>query len=310
MNQGDQMYPAGSLSSDLSDGQLSRTNSMPSGMNTIEGPVQLRLHAPRSSRKAQYWRNSVAVTNSDYQSQWRSQLSPLVRVHGSGAIAAAPSAPSLDTISEYEMRGVNDYNQEQFRPPHHYARRSEGVADPNMFRYTPTPAMDPSSRQRVSAPLSRPTTPQIGSAGFARPASLVITSPPPSASMANTSFLRNSSQAIHISAAAANQFLPLFLNPETGNVYMFEDGYYIPVPAKNVEELERATNINGLTKPPTPVRNKVLFRLLATGVVYSDISTCHSPIPRNLKGTAFSNLQRELVLFSLIVLWVCDIEAV
>ncbi len=257
MNQ-DGIYSAGSFSSGLSNGELSRTNSMPTGMNTIEGSVQLRLYAPRSNKKAQYWRNSVAVTNSDYQSQWRSQLSPLVKVHGSGAIAAAPSAPSLDTISEYEMRGIGSYSQDQFKSPLHYAKKSEerggvggAVADPNMFRYTPTPALDPSSRQRVSTPLSRPTTPQIGSGGFARPSSIIVTSPPPA--VANTSFLKNSSQAIHISAAASNQFLPLFLNPETGNVYMFEDGYYIPVPAKNVEELERATNINGLTKPPAPV---------------------------------------------------------
>ena len=256
-------YPAGSLAPGLSEGQLSRTNSMPSGMDSIEGPVQLRL-GPRSSKKAQYWRNSVAVTNSDYQSQWRAQLSPLVKVQGSGAIVAAPSAPSLDTISEYEMRGIGSY---QIKSPLQYVQKSEGrgaVADPNMFQYTPTPALDATARQRVSTPLSRPTTPQIGSAGFARPASMVITSPPPppppplaqsssAIAMANASFLKNSSQAIHISTAAANQFLPLFLNPETGNVYMFEDGYYIPVPPKNVEELEKATNLNGLTKPPTPV---------------------------------------------------------
>ena len=247
-------------------GSLSRTSSLPSAMNTIDRPVQLRVSSPRSHKKAQYWRNSVAITNSDYYNQWRPQISPLVvKAQGGGL---PPSAPSLDTISEYEMRELSDVeSQGQFKSPLVYPKTSQSrtqsrnsMADPSMFRYTPTPILDP-QRQTVPTPLSRPTTPQVGSAGFApnqtpttpaivRTASPSLTLPSP---MANSSFLKASSQAIHVSAAANNQFLPLFLNPETGNVYMFEDGYYLPVPAKNVKELEKTTNITTLTRVPTPV---------------------------------------------------------
>ena len=211
--------------------QLSRTNSLPSGMNTVDNPVQLRLTSSRGHKKAQFWRSSVAVTNSDYYNQWRPQMSPLVKVHGSGAIKPAPSAPTLDTISEYEIE-LHD------RRP---STRNQ-VADPKMFRYTPTP---------IPPPLSRPTTPQIGNSGFAPIHTTSLSSP--TSATANIDFLRGSSQAIHITAAATNQFLPLFLNPETGNVYMFEDGYYLPIPSKSVKELEKSTKANTLTKPPTPV---------------------------------------------------------
>lgn len=185
-------------------------------------------------------------------------MSPLVKVHGSGAIM--PSAPSLNTISEYEMRELSDdgeSNDRHFQSPLVHPRRSQlnrdSVADPCMFRYTPTPILDP-QRQTVPTPLSRPTTPQVGSAGYAQNQSTI--SPPTlsnSNKVANSGFLKASSQAIHTSAAADNQFLAIFLNPETGNVYMFEDGYYVPVPSNNVKELEKATNINTLTKAPTPV---------------------------------------------------------
>ena len=248
----------------LSNDSLSRTNSLPLGMNTIDGPVQIRLPNPRAHKKAQHWRTSVASTNSDYYNQWRPQLSPLVRVHsiGSGINLPGQSAASLDTISEYEMRefGGDDIDQEYKSPlvRPHVSQRNSINADPSMFRYTPTPILDP-QRQTVPTPLSRPTTPQIGSGGYAQPTpSIYLNSPPENGynnKVANSNFLKASSQAIHVSAAANNQFLPLFLNPETGNVYMFEDGFYIPIPSKNVQELEKATNINSnvLTKAPTPV---------------------------------------------------------
>jgi hypothetical protein len=234
-------------------------------MNTIEGPVQLRIPNPRAHKKAQQWRTSVAGTSSDYYNQWRPNVSPLVRaqsLHG-GSTANLHSGASLGTISEYEyeMRDLGESNNdsEQFKSPYmvqtHRSNRDSYNADPSMFRYTPTPILDP-QRQTVPTPLSRPTTPQLGNAGYAQNQP-IISSPPEGANkVANSNFLKASSQAIHASAAANNQFLPLFLNPETGNVYMYEDGYYVPIPPKNVQELEKATNINSsaLTKAPTPVR--------------------------------------------------------
>lgn len=244
------------LSDQGSSQQLSRTSSLPSGINSPDSSVQLRSNLPsRGQKKAQQWRSSVAVMNSDYYSQWRPQtassfpllarprVSPLVRSLGSGVGAGhgggGGGGPSLDTISEY------DIELQERRP----ASAREHMADPNMFRYTP-----------VMPPFSRPTTPQIGSgAGFApiRPASVMSQHSTSAGAGAtapvNIDFLRESSQAIHISAAATNQFLPLFLNPETGNVYMFEDSYYIPIPSRSVKELEKGTTANALTKVPTPV---------------------------------------------------------
>lgn len=250
----------------LSNDSLSRTNSLPLGIDIIDRPVQLRLPNPRAHRKAQNWRTSVASTNSDYYNQWRPQISPLVRVHshGSGINLPGQSAVSLDTISEfYEMQEFGDesIDDNQFKSPlvqpHRSNNRDSFNADPSMFRYTPTPILDP-QRQTVPTPLSRPTTPQVGGGGYTQNQPTIYLSSPPdgSSKVANSNFLKASSQAIHASAAANNQFLPLFLNPETGNVYMFEDGYYIPIPSKNVQELEKATNINAnaLTKAPTPVR--------------------------------------------------------
>lgn len=241
------------------DKDLLRTSSLPSGINMVGNPVQLRLTTSHGHKKAQFWRNSVAVTNSDYYNQWRPQISSLVKVHGSGAIRPIPSAPSLDTISEYEMRELHDDDsQDQYKLPHAYGKRPshnrEPVADPNMFRYTPTPILDP-QRQTVPTPLSRPTTPQVGSAGFAQTRSQPEMSPFPMTALSpsGSSFLRGSSQAIHVTAAATNQFVPIFLNPETGNVYMFEEGFYVPLSSKNVKELEKTTKIDTLTKPPTPV---------------------------------------------------------
>lgn len=235
--------PSPAIVPGLSDDQLSRTNSMPSGMNLVDNAVQLRLTPTRSHRKAQYLRNSVAVTNSDYYNQWRPQISPLVRLHSSGGLKPAQS---LDTISEYDIELQASSSRDQWM----HQSREPVVADPNMFRYTPTPILDP-ARQTVPAPLSRPTTPQVGSTGFSQPpvSSFSPTGPGTNA----TSLLRGSSQAIHITAAATNQFLPIFLNPETGNVYMFEDGYYVPMSSKNIKELERATNMNALTTAPAPV---------------------------------------------------------
>lgn len=237
----------------LGDGELSRTSSLPSGMNMLDAPIQMRIHStPRAQKRAQLWRSSVAVTNSDYYNQWR----PNMVKHVAGVM---PSAPSLDTISEYEMRGLcNNDSEDHFRSPLVYQQKynhqeKDPVADPNMFRYNPTPILDP-VRQTVPTPLSRPTTPQIGSVAQNRSTPQPPLSPPEtSGGVSNTAFLRGSSQTIHVSAAANNQFLPIYLNPETGNVYMFEEGYYVPVPPKNAKELEKATNMNNITKPPTAV---------------------------------------------------------
>ena len=178
-------------------------------------------------------------------------MSHLVKVHGSGgSMRPAPSAPSLDTISEYEMRELSADETSIVDPLSTvYQKHSKDLADPSMFRYTSTPILDP-ARQRAPTPLSRPTTPQVGNAGFV-PTQISCANSSPAGT--NPSLFRASSQAIHVSTAADNQFLPIFINPESGNVYMFEDGYYLPLSSSNVKTLETATNISRFTQPPIPV---------------------------------------------------------
>lgn len=237
--------------------ELSRTNSLPSGVNIVgSNPVQFRqLTTPRSHKKAAaQWRTSVAITNSDYYNQRRPQISPLVKVHNSGAIRPAPS---LDTISEYEMKDICDSSDSRYQLFYGDDKDDDIVADPGMFRYTPTPILDP-VRQTVPTPLSRPTTPQLGSGPAvlthyqSRTESPALNQQPAAASL-SSALLASNSQAIHATAAATNQFLPLYINPESGNVYMFERGFYVPLSSRGVEELEKTTTANGLTKPPAPV---------------------------------------------------------
>ena len=111
-------------------------------------------------------------------------------------------------------------------------------ADPNMFRYTPTPVLDP-DRQVIPQPLSRPTTPVPPSAASS------CATPPPLLSPSTEyyrpfSVRRESSQA---TPDVENQFLLVFINPETGAVYMFEDGNYVPLVQQQLQQLQSSSSI-------------------------------------------------------------------
>ena len=240
-----------------SDPLIYRTSSLPGGINEqvpTASPVQLRLSTSRSRKKAQYLRNSVAVTNSDYLTQWKPQMMQLINTQSlgssTGLMRAVPSAPSLDTISEHEL--VATFQPTSTLSP---LTSTQQQADPNMFRYTPTPVLDP-ARQTVPKPPSRPTTPVPPPSVLSSQATTPVLSPGTSTTQAGYyrpfSILRESSQAIPLSSNVENQFLPVFINPQTGAVYMFEDGYYIPLVPKQLQTMEDSARA-GVTRTQPPV---------------------------------------------------------
>ena len=238
-----------------------RTSSLPGEIDErvpTASPVQLRMSSSRSKKKAQYLRNSVAVTNSDYLTQWKPQMMQLVNSQSlgssgsTGLMRAVPSAPSLDTISEHELVAT-------FQPASTLSPlvSTQKQADPNMFRYTPTPVLDP-ARQTVPRPPSRPITPVPPPSVLSSQATTPVLSPGTSTTQAGQyrpfSILRESSQAIPLSSDVENQFLPVFINPQTGAVYMFEDGYYVPLVPRQLqtmEDLARAATTKA--QPPASV---------------------------------------------------------
>ena len=170
-----------------------------------------------------------------------------------GLMRATPSAPSLDTISEHEL--VASFQPKKVLSP--LVTRQQ-QADPNMFRYTPTPVLD-LDRQVVPRPPSRPTTPVPPSATSSRAMSSPLLSP-------NSGYYRpfpvcrESSQAIPVSSDVENQFLPVFINPETGTVYMFQDGYYVPLVKQQLQQLQVTSGSTGtaMSHPPAPVSHLIL----------------------------------------------------
>lgn len=242
-----------------SNSQIYRTSSLPGGINErvpTASPIQLRPSTSRSRKKAQYLRNSVAVTNSDYLTQWKPQMIQLINTpslgSSTGLMRAVPSAPSLDTISEHELVAT-------FQPTSALSPlvSTEQHADPNMFRYTATPVLDP-ARQTVPRPPSRPTTPVPPPSVLTSQATTPVLSPGTSTTQGGYyrpfSILRESSQAIPLSLDVENQFLPVFINPQTGAVYMFEDGYYIPLVPKQLQTIEDSARFGETrTQPPVSV---------------------------------------------------------
>ena len=244
--------PSASLATSYS--QVYRTSSLPGGIDEqvpAASPVQLRVSSSRSRKKAQYLRNSVAVTNSEYLTQWKPQMMQLANMQSlgssTGLMRAVPSAPSLDTISEHEF--VSNFQPTSTLSP---LTSKQQQADPNMFRYTPTPVLDPARQTVPPRPITPVPPPSVLSSQVTTP----VLSP---GGTSNTqaghyrpfSILRESSQAIPLSSDVENQFLPVFINPQTGGVYMFEDGYYIPLVPKQLQTMEDSARV--VQRPPAPV---------------------------------------------------------
>ena len=211
---------------------------MPTAIDTTGGPVMVRLRLPsvnsRSRQHAQYLRNSVAVTSSDYYNALRPQM---LRVH-------KPLRPTsaLEAISENEIATT-------FQSPCRPISLTDNNPGPT-FRYTPTPILDP-ARQTVPTPLSRPTTPQFPISHPSPPQVLGSqTQLGASGSLYHASSSRCSTpQAIPFNATIENQLLPMFVNPQSGSVYTYEDGYYIPLPPKHVQIFQESAKVY----PPAPV---------------------------------------------------------
>jgi len=97
----------------------------------IENLSNQRLKGIGSKKKFQQWRVSLSVTNSDYYSQWRPNISSLAMLHGSSTVRSIPRSTSHGTIAEGEYqdkeRGIDAVDQ-----PVHLGT----------FHYTPSQALE------------------------------------------------------------------------------------------------------------------------------------------------------------------------
>ncbi len=242
---------------------LSRSPSLP---DEIHAPVtvQLRNTSSRSRRKAQLQRNSVAVTSSDYYNQRRpqtvSQLAVKQQLH----------APLRTTTGPQPLHPITENEKEEYM-----SKRSSMVADLhelNGLQITDSRLFRYHSNSSLTGTTSRPTTPQITNPQLGRlkrqpsnassinslgraDSMLSLTDGsytlPSSTPMRQSSFLRMNQQAVPLTAATENQFLPLYINPDSGQVFMFEGGYYIPVMQGSMGAFQ--------AKPPAPVRRYLLL---------------------------------------------------
>ena len=220
---------------------------MPTAIDAIDASTAVHLRLPsvksKSHRRAQHYRNSVAVTNSDYYNAFRPQLSLLQMHH---PLRSVPSAPVLEAISEHEPTTT-------FQSPRRplSMAREDDTPGPT-FRYTPTPVLDP-ARQMIPTPLSRPTTPQVP---LSRPTTPQVPDSP--MQLGGYGLVRvpssrcSTPQPIPFTSTHENQFLPLFINPQSGNMYMFEDGYYVPLSPEQVQTFHSSAKV-AVTQPPAPV---------------------------------------------------------
>ena len=164
------------------------------------------LTMPASSRShTKGFRNPVAITSSDYYSSSRK---PQVDV----PVRPYPSVPLLDT--PFENEPARDFQS------------------PSMFRYTPTPIVDP-ARQSVPTSLSRPSTSQNVESHSNTPQAIQQNLNAPLIVGGMTPQPR----ALSPNEATGDQFIPLvIMNPETGKAYEFRDGYYVPISAAEVSQ--------------------------------------------------------------------------
>ncbi len=254
---------------------LSRCTSLPNDIDATV-TVQLRNTSSRSRRKAQLQRNSVAITSSDYYNQRRPQVSQLAvkqQLHVPLRTTTAPQ--SLHPITESEKEEYMNKRSSMVADIHDL--NGLQITDARLFRY----------RSNSSIAISRPTTPQItipqvgrikrhpsnastiNSIGRAD-SMLSLTdshyTPSPGTPLRQLSSLKMNPQAVPLTAATEHQFLPLYINAESGQMYMFEDGYYVPITHDNMITFQEMS----INKPPIPVSQLILI------FIYSNPSFCWS----------------------------------
>lgn len=233
-------YTTGLLSSAVS---LTNLSSEPdyslqrwqSASEVLEASSTYRLRS-KPRQKARDVRHYVADSSSDYYTSRRPQSMVLnSQVPAYSILQPTTSVPALTTISENEM-----LNHSSPRPHDYDGYPEDGVFFPErtntpLFRYTPTPVMEPTT------PLSRPTTPQVQPRAMT-PQVLGGGTPLPGHNGRDNP----TPVPIHSSEPVTREFVPLYLNPQTGQVYSHDDGFFMPV--ANQDEL--------LAKPPKPVCTK------------------------------------------------------
>ncbi len=180
-----------------------------------------------------------------------SQLAVKQKVHVPLRTTTAPQ--SLHPITESEKEEYMNKRSSMVADLHEL--NGLQITDSRLFLYR--------SNSSIAGTTSRPTTPQVtnpqlgrvkrgpsNASSISRADSMLslIDSPYPppyGTPVRHSSSLRMNSQAVPLTAATENQFLPLYISPESGQVFMFEGGYYIPVTQESVVALQ--------AKPPAPV---------------------------------------------------------
>ncbi len=85
----------------------------------------------------------MAVTNSDYYSQWKPQISTLAMLHGSTVVRNVPRAASLDAISESESQNaVHTGGTTTETTTEDEDEEVVEIEDSGVFQYTPSRMME------------------------------------------------------------------------------------------------------------------------------------------------------------------------
>ena len=201
------------------------------------------MHRSRNKQRSRDLRHSMADSRSDYYNNRRPQSVSLgAQIPAFTIIHSASSVSALGTISENEaMCGSS---------PHivftHDSDRESIFADPPetpIFNYNPTSSVakvDKRSKdspyqkhQRVSR-TSLSVDPQVTSPGHE-----------PLSRIRSNGFVNvpTTTTPIHASEPITQEFVPLYLNPLTGQMYSHNQDYFRPISSPN----------EVITRPPKPV---------------------------------------------------------
>lgn len=198
------------------------------------------MHRSRNKQRTKDLRYSIADSRSDYYNNRRPQSVSLgAQIPAFTAVHSASSASALGTISENEAMCGSSL-QIAFT---HDSDRESIFADPPetpIFNYNPTSSVakvhkrsKDSPHQRVSR-TSLSVDPQVTSPGHE----------PLSRTRSNGYVnVPTTTAPIHASEPITQEFVPLYLNPLTGQMYSHNQDYFRPISSPN----------EVITKPPKPV---------------------------------------------------------
>lgn len=218
------------------DFSLQRCRSASEIFEPNSGSVSRRL---KTKQRAKDLRHSIADSRSDYYNNRRPQsISLSSQIPALSNLRSASSISALGTISENEALHGSSYT------PFNSVRDSIYVEQPEtpIFNYTTllaesgTPLRRSSFRQQHTRPLS----------GEINPGPQIVGSGSHQLNGASPNAYANNSPAtapIHVSEPITQDFVPIYLNPLTGQMYSHNHDYFRPI--FNPNEL--------IARPPKPV---------------------------------------------------------